>query len=110
MNNQHSSSTFADELAATRRQLRRLEKLAVALKRCVRTQPRKLSPLFRLRAIQQRLAECEALLIPAKDAQPRSPSSTSSPSHPPQAASAVVIPFQPDKRRDGTRLAQSVKV
>ncbi len=55
-------TTFEDELAATRRQLRRLEKLAVSLKRQQHKQPRHLGPLFRLRKVRDRLAECERML------------------------------------------------
>ena len=55
-------ATFEDELAATRRQLRRLEKLAVSLKHQQHKQPRHLGPLFRLRKVQSRLAECEKML------------------------------------------------
>lgn len=54
---------FDDELAATRRLLRRLEKLAVTLKRLQRKHPRRLAPLFRLRKVRNRLLECERLLL-----------------------------------------------
>ncbi len=55
---------FNDELAATRRQLRRLEKLAVSLKRQQRKYPRRFGPLFQLRKAQSYLAKCEAILTP----------------------------------------------
>jgi len=66
---------FDDELAATRRLLRRLEKLAVALKRMQRQHPRRLAPLFRLRKAHSRLLECERLLhatLSEKSVPPRS--------------------------------------
>ena len=72
-------SAFEDELAATRRQLRRLEKLAVALKRRIRAQPRNFSPLFRLREVQKRLAICEALLTPGESDRASDPPTGKSP-------------------------------
>ncbi len=75
-------ATFEDELAATRRQLRRLEKLAVSLKRQQHKQPRHLGPLFRLRKVRDRLAECEKMLStvtiePASNPGVPAPNSTS---------------------------------
>lgn len=64
---------FNDELAATRRQLRRLEKLAVSLKRQQREHPRRLGPLFQLRKAQHHLAKCEAILTPVTSAASTAP-------------------------------------
>jgi hypothetical protein len=67
---------FDDELAATRRLLRRLEKLAVALKRQQRKHPRRLAPLFRLRKLRHRLLACEQLLHSATPQEPVPPRRT----------------------------------
>lgn len=67
---------FDDELAATRRLLRRLEKLAVALKRQQRQHPRRLAPLFLLRKMRHRLLACEQLLHSAAPEAPVSPPPT----------------------------------
>ena len=64
---------FNDELAATRRQLRRLEKLAVSLKRQQRKYPRRFGPLFQLRKAQHLLTKCEAILTPVATKAPTSP-------------------------------------
>lgn len=68
--------SFNDELAATRRQLRRLEKLAVCLKRQQRKYPRRLGPLFQLRKAQRHLATCEAILTPTASAASTAPSTS----------------------------------
>ena len=67
---------FDDELAATRRLLRRLEKLAVALKRQQRKHPRRLAPLFLLRKLRHRLLACEQLLHAAIPQEPVPPHRT----------------------------------
>lgn len=69
---------FDDELAAMRRLLRRLEKLAVALKRQQRKHPRRFAPLFLLRKARHRLLACEQLLSSAAPQASVSPRPTAS--------------------------------
>jgi hypothetical protein len=94
-------SAFEDELAATRRQLRRLEKLALALKRRIRIQPRNLSPLFQLREVQKRLAMCEALLKPNESAR-----TSDSPTGKPQLAEVVLL--RPARHQRHTKPAYAI--
>jgi hypothetical protein len=104
--------TFDDELAATRRQLRRLEKLARDLKRWQYAQPRHLGPLFRLRKIRQRLSECEDLLTPGA-AEPMPPSqgpvrkTRAGTSGPASRGGACVITLSPGRRRRVKRSSTS---
>ena len=95
-------SAFEDELAATRRQLRRLEKLARALKRQMRLQPRNVSPLFQLREVQKRLAMCEALLKPRESSR-----TSASPTGKPSLAEVVLL--HPARQQGPTKPAYAIR-